>query len=252
MPRAAVIIPARMGSTRFPGKVLASLLGKPIIQHVYEGARRSKHADAVIVATDSEKVMNAVESFGGRAVLTRVDHASGTDRIAEAAASLEYDIIVNVQGDEPMIRAEVIDKAIALLADDPGADMGTVAIRMRPGSDVMDPNVVKVAIGSGGYALYFSRWPIPYHRDRWKQPSSASASDAEVYKHVGIYSYRREVLMMLAGLAPTKIEDTEKLEQLRALEHGVRIKVAITEHETIGVDTPEDLERVERCLSSSS
>lgn len=252
MPSAAVIIPARMGSTRFPGKVLASLLGKPIIQHVYEGARKSKLADAVIVATDSEQVMNLVESFGGTAFMTRADHASGTDRIAEVATALEYDIIVNVQGDEPMISAEVIDQAIALLADDPGADMGTIAIRMKPGADVMDPNTVKVAIGSGGYALYFSRWPIPYHRDTWKQPTSASASGAEVHKHVGIYSYRREVLMMLAGLAPTKLEATEKLEQLRALEHGVRIKVAVTEHETIGVDTPEDLERVIKCLSSSS
>jgi 3-deoxy-manno-octulosonate cytidylyltransferase (CMP-KDO synthetase) len=237
---AAIIIPARYQSTRFPGKALAPLQGKPIIQHVYERSSGARLATEVVVATDSEEIHKAVESFGGKAVMTSPGHASGTDRVAEVAASSYYDIIVNVQGDEPLIRAEMIDAVIELLGDE-RASLGTLARQAENPLETEDPNVVKVVFDRDGFALYFSRSPIPYRRHEGK-----------VYHHVGIYSYRREALMQLTSLEPTSLEMTEGLEQLRALEHGMRIKVGMTEFETLGVDTPEDLRKVEKWLSSSS
>lgn len=248
---AVVIIPARFASTRFPGKVLAPLQGKPLIQHVYERARLSALAARVLVATDSREVADAVASFGGEAVMTSPECASGTDRVAEAAARLEYDIIVNVQGDEPLIEPEIIDTAIRLL-EDRRAAIATIAAEIKNPADVADPNVVKVVMDREGFALYFSRSPIPYHRERWKGLSRMEMQGALLHRHIGIYSFRREALFTFAGLAPTPLEQTEKLEQLRALEHGMKIKVGLAEHETLGVDTPEDLERVRKCLSSSS
>jgi 3-deoxy-manno-octulosonate cytidylyltransferase (CMP-KDO synthetase) len=245
---AAVIIPARYASTRFPGKALAPLNGKPLIQHVYERAGGSALASEVVVATDSEEIFSAVASFGGRAVMTSPDHASGTDRVAEAAAQSGCDIIVNVQGDEPLIRAEAIDAAIGLL-DDSRADIGTVAARIKTREEISDPNVVKVAMDGEGFALYFSRAPIPYHRDRWKSPGEVDIEGVELYRHVGIYGFRREALLRFSALEPTALERTERLEQLRALEHGMRIKVGITDYEALGVDTPEDLERVRKKIS---
>jgi 3-deoxy-manno-octulosonate cytidylyltransferase (CMP-KDO synthetase) len=241
MPKTVVIIPARMGSTRFPGKVLATLGGKPIIQHVYERSTDASLVSEVIIATDSEEVMRAVSDFGGRAVMTSPSHPSGTDRIAEVAATLDYDIIVNVQGDEPLIKPEIIDASIELL-DDTRATIGTVASKIVDDASVIDPNVVKVAMDAEGFALYFSRAPIPYSRDEWASLNGAVAGS--VYGHIGLYSYRRDALLKLASLPPTVLEQTEKLEQLRALEHGMRIKVAISDYETLGVDTPEDLERI--------
>ncbi|GAB4390566.1 MAG: 3-deoxy-manno-octulosonate cytidylyltransferase [Thermodesulfovibrionales bacterium] len=261
---ALVVIPARYGSTRFPGKPLAPLKGKPVIQHVYENARGSRLAARVVVATDSEKIAAAVASFGGEAVMTSADHASGTDRAAEVA-SMEgyssYDIIVNVQGDEPMVRAEMVDAVAALLADEsaPGAraaSMGTLARRIESPRELLDPGVVKVVFDPEGFALYFSRAPIPFHRDLWGPGGwpldGAEAAGFTAFKHVGIYSYRRKALLGLTAAGPSPLEAIEKLEQLRALEGGMRIKVGITPFDTIGVDTPEDLERVEKCLSSSS
>ena len=246
--RVVIVIPARMGSTRFPGKVLADLVGKPIIQHVYERAQRAKGADEVIIATDSTEVAEAVSSFGGRAVMTSPDHASGTDRIAEAAAGLDCDIIVNVQGDEPLMEPSTIEATIGLLTDS-SADMGTAAVRISSDETARDPNSVKVVFGKDGFALYFSRSPIPFHRDIWKGPSSATAGrGTRLYKHIGIYSYRRDALMRLSELPPTELEMTERLEQLRALESGMRIKVAVVDSDTPGVDTPEDLERVIRLM----
>jgi len=215
-------------------------MGKPIIQHVYEKSHGSRLASEVVVATDSEEIRRAVESFGGKAVMTSASHASGTDRAAEAAARMDYDIIVNVQGDEPLIRAEMIDSVIELL-DDERASLGTLARPAEDPSDVETPNVVKVVFDREGFALYFSRAAIPYRRNM-----------GPVFQHVGIYSYRREALMRLASLEPTVLERTEGLEQLRALENGMRIKVGITGFETIGVDTPEDLRKAEKWLSSSS
>jgi 3-deoxy-manno-octulosonate cytidylyltransferase (CMP-KDO synthetase) len=256
---AIVVIPARYASTRFPGKPLALLKGMPIIQHVYQNSLNAKRADEVIVATDSETIFEKVLSFGGRAVMTSPEHRSGTDRIAEVAAALNCDIMVNVQGDEPLIRPEMIDDVISVL-DDSRASLGTLAIPIRDSREIFDPNVVKVVFDPEGFAWYFSRAPIPYHRDEWKDPLAMSKElraqstlvTHDCFKHVGIYSYRRNVLMKLSSLPPSRLETIEKLEQLRALENGFRIKVRETSCETIGVDTPEDLERVEQCLNSSS
>ena len=258
--RAAVIIPARLDSVRFPGKVLAPLHGRPLIQHVWERVCGSSVASEIIVATDSLNVLEAVHAFGGRAVMTDPGHPCGTDRIAEVARTLDCDIIVNVQGDEPLIRAEVIDLVAGLLEEDERASLGTAATRCTDPAEIADPNVVKVVLDREGFAMYFSRAPIPYNRDKW--PSLAGVGcDADVkrekgpaengpagppwpLRHIGIYSYRREALLKLTELEPTRLERTERLEQLRALEHGMRIKVGITDFEIHGVDTPEDLERV--------
>ncbi len=255
--RAAVIIPARLGSTRFPGKVLAPLHGRPLIQHVWERACTSSLATEIIIATDSLNVLEAVHAFGGRAVMTSPDHSCGTDRIAEVARTLDCDIIINVQGDEPLIRAEVIDMAAGLLEEDERASLGTVASICTDPAEIADPNVVKVVTDREGFALYFSRAPIPYHREDWPSLGDAGAAGSKdagedgvekatggLLKHIGIYSYRREALLRLTELEPTRLERIEKLEQLRALEHGMRIKVGITDFESHGVDTPEDLERV--------
>ncbi len=256
--RAAVIIPARLDSARFPGKVLAPLHGRPLIEHVWERACGSASASEIIVATDSLNVLEAVHAFGGRAVMTDPGHPSGTDRIAEVARTLDCDIIVNVQGDEPLIRAEVIDLVAGLLEEDERASLGTAATRCTDPAEIADPNVVKVVLDREGFAMYFSRAPIPYNRDKW--PSLADAADGDAVRedgaaengpagplrHIGIYSYRREVLLRLTELEPTRLERIEKLEQLRALEHGMRIKVGITDFESHGVDTPEDLVRVSK------
>lgn len=257
---AIVLIPARYASTRFPGKPLTPLKGRPVIRHVYENSLDSRLAADVIVATDSETIFETVLSFGGKAVMTSGDHASGTDRIAEAAASLDHDIIVNVQGDEPLIRGEMIDDVITLL-DDPAASVGTLAKKITVWREVFDPNVVKVVFDAEGFAFYFSRAPIPYHRDLFgtearrygKTGSSRTDGTSElfIYKHIGIYSYRRDVLAALSSMPPTRLECLERLEQLRAMENNFRIKVRETFFETMGVDTPEDLERIEKCLNSS-
>ncbi|MBI1811563.1 MAG: 3-deoxy-manno-octulosonate cytidylyltransferase [Nitrospirae bacterium] len=260
---AIVIIPARYESTRFPGKPLAPLNGKPLIRHVYENSKKSKLAEDVIVATDSEAIFKTVIEFGGKAVMTAKEHASGTDRIAEVAASLDYDIIVNVQGDEPLIRAEMIDDVIRLL-DDKRAAMGTLIKKIEDPEEIFDPNVVKAVFDKEGFAMYFSRAPIAFDRDQWKvkseelkrrfelQTFNFQLSTFNFYKHLGLYSYRRDVLLNLAKMEPVELEKTEKLEQLRVLVNGFRIKVKETTCETVGVDTPQDLERVKKWLSLSS
>lgn len=264
---AIVIIPARYASTRFPGKPLALLKSMPVIQHVYQRAVCSRLAADVVVATDSKAICEKVLSFGGKAMMTRGDHASGTDRIAEVAGPMNYDIIVNVQGDEPLIEPEMIDDVISVL-DDQRVSIGTLAIRIKDRKEIFDPNVVKVVFDRDGVALYFSRAPIPYHREQFsakvRKCGSAEAGDVLtfelpdfsasgllMFKHIGIYSYRKDVLAELSKLPPSPLEVIEKLEQLRALEHGLIIKVKETTHDTLGVDTPEDLERIEKCLNSS-
>ncbi len=267
---AIVIIPSRYDSTRFPGKPLAPLNGKPLIRHVYENSKKSKLAEDVIVATDSENIFNAVLEFGGKAVMTSKEHASGTDRIAEAAVALDYDIIVNVQGDEPLIKAEMIDDVIRLL-DDKRAAMGTLVKKIEDPEEMFDPNVVKAVFDKDGFAMYFSRAPIPFSRDLFRAEEQKSGRaeapkncqitlelwnfgtlELFMYKHIGIYSYRRYALLNLAKMEPVELEKTEKLEQLRALVNGFRIKVKETTYETVGVDTPQDLERVKKWLSLSS
>lgn len=253
-----VVIPARYGSTRFPGKPLAPLKGKPLIQHVYQNASGSRLADAVFVATDNDQILNTVLSFGGKGFMTARTHQSGTDRIAEVVRSMNYDIIVNVQGDEPLIQPDMIDDVITL-HQDKKASIGTLAKRIQNPEEISDPNVVKVVFDNEWFALYFSRSSIPYHRDEWTieneamrmQNSSSENIPLDCYKHIGMYSYKRDVLIRLSEMPPSRLEQIEKLEQLRALENGFKIKVKETALETIGVDTPEDLERIEEWLNLS-
>ncbi len=239
------IIPARFASSRFPGKPLALLRGRPMIQWVYERTARSRLVDRVIVATDDERIAATVTAFGGEAAMTRSDHNSGTDRLAEVAKGLASDILVNVQGDEPLIEPGMIDQAVAPLMADPGIPMGTLKNRIDDPGDYDNPNVVKVVTDSRGFALYFSRAAIPFWRGA-EQGGKTLAGPA--YRHIGLYVYRREFLLTFAALSPTPLEQAEKLEQLRALENGFRIRVVESSFASHGVDTPEDLARVEEMM----
>lgn len=244
---AIVVIPARYASTRFPGKLLQDLGGRPVIMHVYENAKKANLIDDVIVATDDKRIFDVVRQSGGNAIMTSPEHLSGTDRIAEIVRTIDCDIIVNVQGDEPFIRPEMIDDAVSILSDS-RASISTLVKEIKSKEELIDPNVVKVVFDSEGFAIYFSRSPIPYHRDRWKDLQSITL-EKEIYKHIGIYGYRRDVLLRVSGLPQSRLERIEKLEQLRAIENGMRIKVKETLFDTIGIDTPEDLERAKRWLS---
>ncbi|MDR3561822.1 MAG: 3-deoxy-manno-octulosonate cytidylyltransferase [Negativicutes bacterium] len=231
------VIPARFSSSRLPGKPLADIAGKPMIQHVYARAKLAKRPNEVIVATDHELVFQAVEGFGGKVVMTDANHPTGTDRLAEVAKLYpDAAIIINVQGDEPLIAPEVID-ALAEAFDQAPPEMVMATLKTEAAEEeIHNPAVVKVVTDLAGNALYFSRSLIPYPRTQ--------LAGTKVYKHIGIYAYRREFLLAYAALAPTPLEQTESLEQLRALEHGYRIKVLKTEFQSIGVDTPEDLQHV--------
>ncbi len=240
------VIPARYGSTRFPGKSLALIRDKPMIQWVYERTKQSRLVTRVIVATDDERIRKAVAAFGGEAVMTAGDHPTGTDRIAEVARSLDCEIIVNVQGDEPLIHPDMIDEAVRPLAQDPSLVMGTVCRKIEDRREAFDPNVVKVVFDRAGFALYFSRAPIPWDRDRWAGQTSLSDLPLKntMYKHIGLYVYRRDFLLAYAKMPQTPLETIEKLEQLRALESGTRIRTVVTDHESFGVDIPEDLSKI--------
>jgi 3-deoxy-manno-octulosonate cytidylyltransferase (CMP-KDO synthetase) len=235
--RVVVIIPARYESTRLPGKPLADLCGKPMIQRVVERAQQVRGIDRVLVATDDERIRAAVAGFGGAVVMTAPDHRTGTDRIAEVAAGLDADVIVNVQGDLPLLDPAMVEAAAAPLRNDAGLPMATVRTALRSRDELSNPNVVKVVTDREGYALYFSRSPLPFHRD-------GAGSSPLGYKHIGLYVYRRDFLLSFARLAPTPLEQAEQLEQLRALEWGFRIKVSEVEAASIEVDTPADLDRV--------
>jgi 3-deoxy-manno-octulosonate cytidylyltransferase (CMP-KDO synthetase) len=253
----SAIIPARYGSTRFEGKPLADILGKPMIQHVYERVSRSSLVSDVIVATDDQRIYEAVRAFGGQVVMTGSHHASGTDRVAEVARRLKSEIILNVQGDEPLIRPFLIDKAVRPLLADKVSVMSTLMTRLRNVNDWLNPNIVKVVTDEVGFALYFSRAPIPFPRDLNIQGFSATFSGNQralprnFYKHIGVYVYRREFLLKISRMKPTPLEKWERLEQLRVLENGFRIKVVTVNYEPVCVDTPEDLEKVVTLLSSS-
>ena len=229
------IIPARFHSTRLPGKILADIAGKPMIEHVYRRAAAAARVHAVIVATDDDRIASAVRSFGGAAIMTRADHVSGTDRIAEVAAKLPCGIIVNLQGDEPLIEPDTIDAAVAPLLDDPAVGMSTISRPFKDRAEFESRHVVKVVTNNVGDALYFSRAPM----------AGASA-------HVGLYVYRRETLLKLASTPAARLEREESLEQLRALVNGIRIRVVDTKHVAAGVDTPEDLERVRSMMMAPS
>jgi len=234
------VIPARYASTRLPGKPLADLDGRPMIEHVYRRASLSPMLSQVIVATDDLRIATRVTGFGGKVRLTKA-HETGTDRLAEVAASLDCDIVVNVQGDEPLIDPAAIGELVAPFVDS-SVQITTLYRRIHHPAELTNPNVVKVVLDRGGYALYFSRAPIPHVRDpRGGWPP--------MYRHIGLYAYRRSTLMVLARLEPTPLERAEALEQLRALEHGIRIKAVETRYESFEVNTPEDLEQVRRLLA---
>lgn len=238
------VIPARYASTRLPGKPLAIIAGKPMIEHVYERACLAKRPSQVIVATDHELVVQAVKNFGGQVLLTSPDHPTGTDRLAEVARAYpEVDIVINVQGDEPLIAPDVIDQLASAFDDDPSLAMATLATVMKE-TEYDNPSAVKVVTDLYGHALYFSRSRIPFPRTK--------VAELPVYKHIGIYAYRRDFLLTYAALQPTPLERTESLEQLRALEHGYRLKVLLTDFQSVGVDTPEDLELVNQLLTKAN
>jgi 3-deoxy-D-manno-octulosonate cytidylyltransferase len=237
-----IVIPARFGSTRLPGKPLVLLAGKPMIQHVYERAKLAEQAGRVIVATDDERIVKAVESFGGTARMTRLDHRTGTERVAEVAAHEKGDIFVNVQGDEPLLDPVAVDTAVNALLEEPVAAISTVATPIKTPADIMDPNVVKTVLDFDNNGLYFSRAPIPWVRD------TASKIQVRHLKHLGLYVFQRDALLEYPTLPQGELERIEQLEQLRWLENGWKIRVAEVEHDAVSVDVPEDVARVERLL----
>ena len=239
MLEAVGVIPSRYRSTRFPGKALALLAGKPLIQHVYERSVTARSLDRVLVATDDDRILEAVRGFGGEAVLTSPDHPSGTDRLAEVARHLEADIYVNIQGDEPLVDPRDIDALVKSLRGDPAVEMATLRSPIRNREDLENPNVVKVVCGRSGDALYFSRSPIPYRPD---------GGAAGAYRHLGLYAYRRAFLLEITASPPGILEQLERLEQLRVLEAGRSIRVLDAVGLSVGVDTPADLELARRLL----
>jgi 3-deoxy-manno-octulosonate cytidylyltransferase (CMP-KDO synthetase) len=249
-PKISAVIPARYGSTRFEGKPLADILGKPLIQYVYEGVRQSKLIDEVIVATDDQRILEAVKAFGGKAIMTSPTHFTGTDRVGEVARKLKSEIIVNVQGDEPLIKGSFIDKAIRPLLTDDNLQISTLMTRIEEVRVWLNPHIVKVVVDQKNFALYFSRSPIPFPRDLQigRLQSNPFGTDRplpkRVFKHIGVYVLRRHFLLHFTKMKPTPLEKLEKLEQLRALENGYRIKVTPVNYEPLSVDTPEDLQKV--------
>jgi 3-deoxy-manno-octulosonate cytidylyltransferase (CMP-KDO synthetase) len=236
-----VCIPARLGSTRFPAKVLAKDTGKYLVQHVWEKAKQAKLLDDLIVACDDERIYKAVLGFGGHAVFTAKEHASGSDRITEIVNPLDVKIVVNIQADEPMVQPSMINGIIEELQRDESLVVATVVKKIERKEEISDPNVVKVVIDRNNFALYFSRSTIPFIREG--QPK-----DIPYYKHIGLYAYTKDFLFTYKNLSVSKLEELEKLEQLRILENGYRIKVVETEFETYGVDVPQDLQRVRKYL----
>lgn len=236
--RVLAVIPARYASTRFPGKPLVKIFGKPMIQHVWERVNQVPGIERAIVATDDPRIQEAVLAFGGEVVMTSPDHPSGTDRVWEVAQPLtEYSFVMNVQGDEPMIDPQALQKLIDKMHHHPEAEIATLIVPIRDAAEWQDPNIVKAVINQAGQALYFSRSPVPYHRDQPELPNNA-------FRHLGIYFFRRGALYRFTQLPPSPLELSERLEQLRALENGISIFTAQVSEAPIGIDTPEDLERL--------
>lgn len=245
--RIVAIIPARYASTRFPGKPLARIAGKPMVEHVCAQAAACREISDVFVATDDDRILSCVQGFGGKAVMTGSEHASGTDRIAEAANVLgleDQDIVVNVQGDQPLVPPSLLAEMVAPFAEDKDLPMTTLMYRIRDPEEVENPNHVKVVTDTNGFALYFSRHPIPFYRDPGPKPTH--------YKHLGLYAYRTAFLRTFTRLPEGRLETAEKLEQLRVLEHGYRIRVLETDFDSPEVDTPDDVYRVEARMARTS
>jgi len=262
MPRAVGIIPARYASTRFPGKPLASLKGKPLVQHVWERSVRARRLDRVVVATDDERIREAVVSFGGEALMTAPDHPTGTDRVQEAVRSLEaggetVDVVLNIQGDEVLVDAGALDRMVEVLSEDPAPAFATMAEPFSSASEVLDPNTCKVVTDGAGNALYFSRSPIPFFRvpvPGGIRPLEQALSGrdrplAGYFRHVGIYGFRRAALDEFSKLPKGELEAMEGLEQLRVLEAGLKMRVVVSSRITMDVDLPDDVEKVESILA---
>jgi len=250
--KVAALIPARYHSSRLPGKPLADIAGEPMIRWVYERARSASLVNELWVATDDERIYSAVKDFGGNCWITSPKHLSGTDRIAEIAKKRDWDLVVNVQGDEPLIDPAMVDAVIIALQEDSLSDVSTLKKKITAVDEIFDPNVVKVVTDKKGCALYFSRAPIPYFRDTWEKIKSIGnvPSTFSVFKHVGLYAYKREALLHITGVKPTPLEKIERLEQLRFLENGFKIKVKTTQKDSVSVDSPDDLSRVRRLIKS--
>ncbi len=239
------IIPARYSSTRFEAKVLADISGKPMIQHVWERAKQALVLDDVLLACDDERVADVARGFGAKVILTAKGHHSGTDRIIEVINPLEVDVVVNIQGDEPLIHPMMIDTVASALRDDKKISMATLMKKIEDPEEINDPHVVKVVVDKNNFALYFSRAAIPYY------PENSEIKEPVYYKHIGLYSYTKDFLFTYRNLSVSKLEKAERLEQLRVLEEGYKIKVLETKYETIGVDTPADLEKVKDYLKKN-
>lgn len=242
------VIPARYGSTRFPGKPLAEILGKPMIQWVYENAKASKFINHVLIATDDERILRKAKNFSADVIMTPSDIPTGTDRVAYSVKEFDADIIVNIQGDEPLISADMIDSAIEPFLKEENIEISTLAVEINDVETLFNPNVVKVVFDKNNFALYFSRNPIPFCRDAQNKEEWLSLGN--YYKHIGIYVYSRDSLFKFVNFKKSKLEEIEKLEQLRALENGMKIKIVITDKDTIGIDTQSDLEKVIQILKN--
>jgi 3-deoxy-manno-octulosonate cytidylyltransferase (CMP-KDO synthetase) len=241
-PKIVGIIPARYGSSRFPGKILVNVCGKPMIQRVYEHSRRSQMLDDLLVATDDSRIYDCVINFGGKAIMTGKNHQSGTDRIAEVLEKLDSDIVVNIQGDQPLFDPEMINEAVWPMIDNPEIKMSTLKIKIEE-NEYFDPSVVKVVTDTAGFALYFSRSLLPF---------PAEAKKIDVYEHIGLYVYQKDFLLKISKMPQTPLEKIEKLEQLRVLENGFKILVVETKSDRtagISIDTPDDLKKVEEILN---
>lgn len=238
------IIPARYSSKRFKGKVIADILGKSLIQHVYERAKEARLLDDLIIATDDDRVIKVIEEFGGKVVYTSPKQPTGTDRIAEVVNPLDVRVVVNIQGDEPLIHPQMINDLATTLLEDESIVMATLIKKIDDDQEINNPHVVKVVVDKDGFALYFSRAPIPRIKNR-----GSRIKDQGYYKHIGLYAYTKDFLFTFTNLPPSRLEKLEGLEQLRALEYGYRIKTVETEFDTVGVDTPKDLEKVKEILS---
>lgn len=232
------VIPARMASTRFPRKMMALIQGKPMVQHVYEKARAAKNLDRVVIACDDEAIAGACRAFGGEYIMTSPALPSGTDRVAKVAEETNADYVLNIQGDEPLMAPQLIDDLVSAMHANSSVVMGTAVRLLTNQDDWLNPNVVKAVLDDAGFALYFSRSPIPYHRDNPRQ------IPGKVYKHLGIYAYQKKFLLEMTKRPPSSLELSERLEQLRVLQAGYRIKAIITAFDSVGIDTPEDLEKL--------
>jgi len=250
MRKAVGVIPARYISKRFPGKALANLLGKPIIQHIYERASGAKSLDYLVVATDDERIYDCVRSFGGNALMTSSEHPTGTDRIAEVASNLDCEIVVNIQGDEPLLKPGVVDSLVRALSTDQQLNISTAACSIESVEELKDLNIVKVVTDNSGFALYFSRAPIPYSLNNLSGDMSRifSTNSCRPLKHIGIYAYRKDFLLRFSKLPQTPLENQEHLEQLRALENGEKIRVIVCDYHPVAVNLPEDIPKVAEML----